>query len=160
MRLTILILGLAPFALTHPSVRTRALPLLLAHPASVHFRRRAKARAVRAADDDRLEDKHWHAEMRDVELFENERFAARAAAGGGTGGDGGIGAGAGSDGGWAKTNLRHGERVAWTRGQDGWGGVSPDGSGDVRCVVCFQCLVVFAVRSRLLAKSDGLAWIG
>ena len=33
---------------------------------------------------------------------------------------------------WSKTNLRPGERKGWTRGRDGWGGVSPSAGPGVR----------------------------
>ena len=72
-----------------------------------------RARLVRLADDDRLTDRHWRTEMRDVELWENERWGAD-----------GVG--------WGKGNLRSGERVGWTRGRDGWSGVMEDGTSDVR----------------------------
>jgi hypothetical protein len=78
---------------------------------------RWRARLTRLIDDDRLKDRHWQSELREVELFENERWAAGE----------GIG--------WNKANLKPGERVAWTRGRDGWSGVTADGSGDVRSVV-------------------------
>lgn len=92
-------------------------------------------------DDDRLEDKHWRSELREVELFENERWAPGSTA------PVGIGATAvGEDGTitsfaeptvalggtWAKGNLRPGERLAWTRGRDGWSGVPEEGGGPVR----------------------------
>ena len=83
----------------------------------------ARHRAARWVDNDRLEDKHWRSELREVELWENERF-------GGAGGDDG----ALPDAGWNKANLRAVERKAWTRGRDGWSGVADDGSGDVRSV--------------------------
>ena len=51
-----------------------------------------------------------------MELFENERWAPGE----------GIG--------WGKAGLKAGERVAWTRGRDGWSTVAADGSGDVRSV--------------------------
>jgi hypothetical protein len=110
LRPTFLILGLTPFALTHPAT-ARLLPPLVAP-----FQKRAKVRLVRFVDDHRLEDRHWQSAMRDVELWENERFSQ------GTG--------------WSKAGLRSGERKGWTRGRDGWSGdVHADGSGDVRCVI-------------------------
>lgn len=81
-------------------------------------------------DDDKLSDKCWNAEMREVELWENERWDITATKGEETDdfaeSDGKAGTG------WSKTNLRPGERCAWTRGRDGWSGVREDGSGDVR----------------------------
>ena len=104
--------GLAPFALSHPLVQHTFAQLLSSLPLS-----RWRARLTRLVDDDRLKDRHWHGELREVELFENERWAPGE----------GIG--------WNKANLKSGERVAWTRGRDGWSGVTADGSGDVRSVV-------------------------
>jgi hypothetical protein len=65
-------------------------------------------------DDDRLKDRHCQSELREVELFENERWAP------------------GEGVGWNKANLKTGERVAWTRGRDGWSAVTADGGSDVR----------------------------
>ncbi|PCH39887.1 hypothetical protein WOLCODRAFT_136540 [Wolfiporia cocos MD-104 SS10] len=115
LRTTFLILGLAPLILTHPIVRLTLLPALLssAQPLLTALR----ARLMRALDDDQLEDCHWRAELRDVELFENERWRRDEQGS--------------AEGGWAKANLRTGERKPWTRGRDGWSGVSDDGGGDV-----------------------------
>ncbi|KIJ17533.1 hypothetical protein PAXINDRAFT_179567, partial [Paxillus involutus ATCC 200175] len=95
----------------------------------------------RLADDDRLEDGVWGACMREVELWENERWVGADGAGRrsslafgdvdaqgrdecteGGGGEGDRGAGTGT-GAWSKANLRVGERAGWTRGRDGWSGV-------------------------------------
>ena len=54
-----------------------------------------------------------------MELWENERW-------GGDAKGGNV---------WGKTYLRSGERSAWTRGRDGWGGIKEDGTGDVRYVI-------------------------
>jgi len=62
---------------------------------------------VRLVDDDALKDRHWQSELREIELFENERWV-------------GIGC-----------NLKTGERLAWTRGRDGWSDVTADGAGDI-----------------------------
>ena len=104
-----LIVGLAPFALTHP-LTVHALPHLLR--ASAPVLRRLRARIDALVDDDRLNDTHWTSPLRSVELFENERL----------GGDPPT---------WAKANLKQSERVAWTRGRDGWSALA---GGDVRCV--------------------------
>jgi len=92
----------------------------------------------RVMDDDRLNDSCWNSEMREVELWENERF----------GGSDPVPHSAYPTGqsasvqdsvsvstppsqptvpqkGWSKQNLKSGERCAWTRGRDGW---SPVGS--------------------------------
>lgn len=112
-----------------------------------------KMKLQRWIDDDRLEDKHWGAEMREVELWENERWTPvhgpslsssfqvsvqddldNAGADSGSGIDGGAGEGSGfaivGAGTWSKTHLRPAERVPWTRGRDGWSGVG----GEVRFV--------------------------
>lgn len=108
-----LVLGLTPFVLTHPYVRTHALPILL--PRLLRDRS-LRTTLIRTVDDNNLEDRHWNSELREVELWENERW-------------GGV---EGKGGGWGKVHLRDGERSAWTRGRDGWSGVKEDGSGDVR----------------------------
>ncbi|KAI0270037.1 integral peroxisomal membrane peroxin-domain-containing protein [Gloeopeniophorella convolvens] len=114
LRPLFLIAGLAPFALTHPFTQ-RTLPVFL----SALPLRRLRARLTRLADDDKLKDRHWRTELRDVELFENERWVP----GDGTG--------------WNKGHLRTGERVAWTRGRDGWSGVTTDGASDVSSNLTF-----------------------
>ncbi|KAH9948855.1 integral peroxisomal membrane peroxin-domain-containing protein [Amylocystis lapponica] len=124
LRLTFLTLGLTPLLLTHPFTRFTLLPALCG---STTFLLSAfRTRLLRAVDDDRLEDKHWRAEMREVELYENERWS------------GGADDGSGADAGWNKMHLRTGERRAWTRGRDGWSGVSEDGSGDVSSNLTFS----------------------
>ncbi|OCH84108.1 hypothetical protein OBBRIDRAFT_764704 [Obba rivulosa] len=123
MRMTFLTLGLSPLVFTHPFTRLTLLPALLS--ANRLLLRRARVRMYRTIDDDRLEDRHWHAEMREVALFENERWAAGEE-------------GAGADAGWGKAHLRPGERKAWTRGRDGWSGVADDGSGDVSSNLTFS----------------------
>jgi hypothetical protein len=122
MRTTFLILGLAPFAITHPFTQHTIFPL-----AAQLLRPHCKAVRVRLArlvDNDALEDKHWRSELKEVYLWENERWAAASS------GDDSVHAEAA----WSKSHLRPGERRAWTRGRDGWSGVGEDGSGDVRSV--------------------------
>lgn len=139
LRPTFLFLGLFPLVITHPFTLHTLLPALKsgAQPAFKSL----CAWGVRYVDDDRLDDRHWTAELREVELFENERWAAPTGRTGGvmslTSPDPGDDAGALSDVGWAKANLRLGERKAWTRGRDGWSGVGEDGGGDVRSGVDF-----------------------
>ncbi|GJE88805.1 hypothetical protein PsYK624_048920 [Phanerochaete sordida] len=126
LRAAFIILGLAPFVLTHPFTMYTLYPLLREWAArrlvTLHVR------VMKLVDNDRLEDKHWRSELRDVELWENERWAGVSGAD-----DGGSG-----DAGWNKSNLRPGERKAWTRGRDGWSGVSDDGSGDVSSNLTFS----------------------
>jgi hypothetical protein len=117
-----------------------------------------RALVARIMDDDRLEDRHWNTEMREVELWENERWSPTGSpssspsslpssntntnsdcstATHGAGDTGAEGASMGSGGGgWGKGYLRGlaAERGAWTRGRDGWSGVGEDGSGEVRSV--------------------------
>jgi len=107
--------GLAPFALSHPLTQRALTQLLPTLPLC-----RWRARLTRLIDDDKLKDRHWQSELREVELFENERWLP------------GEGAG------WGKASLKTGERVAWTRGRDGWSDVTVDGTGDVRSVVAFS----------------------
>ncbi|KAF9458809.1 hypothetical protein BDZ94DRAFT_1312920 [Collybia nuda] len=104
----------------------------------------------RILDDDRLSDKCWRAEMREVELWENERRGSPASnhtedhdqhehtpssptRSTPVPRQGPTQSGAPVTEGWSKTNLRPGERTPWTRGRDGWGGVG-SGKGAVRSV--------------------------
>ena len=89
------------------------------HVSSTLPLRYCRARLVRLIDDDGLKDRHWQSELREVELFENERWVPSEGSG------------------WSKTNLKTGERVAWTRRRDGWSGVTADGGGDIRFVITF-----------------------
>jgi hypothetical protein len=81
----------------------------------------------RLMDDDRLTDKCWNSEMREVELWENERFADANATTSSTSSNGNTNSNPQSlslsRGQWNKANLRPTERSAWTRGRDGWSGV-------------------------------------
>ena len=126
LRLTCLILGLFPFALTHPFTHVVLLPaaIELLRPRLKVLR----SRLFRLVDNDRLEDKHWSSEMREVELWENERWTGGSSSSS-------IDSDSAQTGlGWSKVNLKPIERKPWTRGRDGWSGVSDDGSGDVRSV--------------------------
>ncbi|THH07780.1 hypothetical protein EW145_g3154 [Phellinidium pouzarii] len=109
LRPVFLVLGLGLFALTHPYTRAY-LPTLL----SPHMKR-MRMRVARALDDDRLKDRHWKGELREVELWENER----------------LGPSAGSMQVFDKVHLKPGERKGWTRGRDGWSFTGADGSADV-----------------------------
>ncbi|KAF5317834.1 hypothetical protein D9619_012638 [Psilocybe cf. subviscida] len=80
----------------------------------------------RVLDDDRLTDECWNAEMREVQLWENERYGGLIP---GTSASMPTTATVGPpQRGWSKQNLRPGERAGWTRGRDGWNGVG--GGGD------------------------------
>lgn len=75
-------------------------------------------RITRLVDNDRLEDHHLKSVLREVELWENERYGP--ISGGGSG--------------FGKAQLKTGERKGWTRGRDGWSQLDAEGNGDVRCV--------------------------
>ncbi|KAI0647835.1 integral peroxisomal membrane peroxin-domain-containing protein [Trametes meyenii] len=122
MRTTCLVGGLLPFFLTHPFMQYSLLPTLqsAARPALNALR----SRALRLVDDDNLADTHWRTELREVELWENERWVPGTAGGASE-------EAPHAEGSWGKANLKPGERRAWTRGRDGWSGVSDDGSGEV-----------------------------
>ncbi|KAI0697915.1 integral peroxisomal membrane peroxin-domain-containing protein [Cytidiella melzeri] len=126
LRITFLIGGIIPFFLTHPFTRRTLLPL------SVQFIRphlkTARVRLARFIDNDCLQDKHWRSELKEVYLWENERWA------GVSGADDSVL----TESAWSKNNLRPGERRAWTRGRDGWSGISGDGSGDVSSNLTFS----------------------
>jgi len=164
------VLGVLPFAFTHPFTQGSIIPLLKGGAISIKggntstvltgltYAKYAslKMKLRRWIDDDRLEDKHWGAEMREVELWENERWApgplssssslqagvqddldsagAGLGLGLGSGLDGGSGSGsvlaAAGTGTWSKAHLRPADRAPWTRGRDGWSGVG----GEVRWV--------------------------
>jgi hypothetical protein len=115
LRPLFLVGGLVPFAANHPFIQRT-----FSHVFSTLPLRYYRARLVRLIDNDALKDRHWQSELREVELFENERWVP----GEGTG--------------WSKTNLKTGERVAWTRGRDGWSAaVTPDGGGDISSNLTF-----------------------
>ncbi|TFK78231.1 hypothetical protein K466DRAFT_668498 [Polyporus arcularius HHB13444] len=128
MRTTCLVLGLLPFFITHPFTQHTLLPGLQSTfgVLSTHFR----AQAHQFVDDDKLEDRHWRTELREVELYENERWAP--------GSNGAADEGAKTEGTWSKTNLKLGERKPWTRGRDGWSGISDDGSHEVSSNLTFS----------------------
>ena len=109
MRLVALCVAWTPFLLLHPFSQTH-LPLLL----GPHLKK-ARLRVARLVDDDRLEDRHWRSELRDVELWENERYGEK-------------------EKGFSKSSLKSGERKPWTRGRDGWTEEGADRNGGVRSV--------------------------
>ncbi|KAJ6488095.1 integral peroxisomal membrane peroxin-domain-containing protein [Mycena vulgaris] len=132
VRSACLFLGIAPLLFTHPTIRV-LLPSLFAlavshadaSPLLTKLRCKLfnggsgtcppswKSLGVRLIDDANLTDECWVAEMREVELFENERFGA---------------ADDSTQQEWSKANLRDGERTGWTRGRDGWSGVGRQGA--------------------------------
>ncbi|KAI0712486.1 integral peroxisomal membrane peroxin-domain-containing protein [Earliella scabrosa] len=121
MRATCLVGGLLPFAFTHPFTQHTLLPTLQSGlgPLATYVH----ACVFRLIDNDNLEDRHWRTELREVELYENERWAP-----GPSGSSDDV---TKAEGTWSKNHLKAGERKAWTRGRDGWSGVSDDGSGEV-----------------------------
>jgi len=152
LRLTVLTLGLLPCFFTHPFTQSTLLSAVNTVAISP-FWKVAFSWFYRVLDDDKLEDKHWRAELRQVEVFENERWnpyskeasGSTASTIGGLSGSGFIapsslgtydktstGVGKHGQSGWGKSNLKSGERKAWTRGRDGWSGVAE--GGDIRSV--------------------------
>ncbi|KAF9646284.1 hypothetical protein BDM02DRAFT_3100075 [Thelephora ganbajun] len=133
-RLAALFLGLFPFFFTHPFAQSTLLPAVNTTVISPSWKA-GFSWFYRILDDDKLEDKHWRAELRQVEVFENERWnphsreasGSTASAISGLSGSGLIG--------WGKYNLKSGERKAWTRGRDGWSGVAE--GGDVSSCLTF-----------------------
>ncbi|KAJ3511622.1 hypothetical protein NLJ89_g3990 [Agrocybe chaxingu] len=124
----------------------------------------------RLMDDDRLTDVCWTSELREVELWENERY------GGGLPGvvdvlAMGTVTGSGPAAlsltspppvqkGWSKQNLRPGERTAWTRGRDGWSGVEGSG-GEVSSNLTFSLAPGWAfVETEDWRKDTQCAWSG
>ena len=90
----------------------------------------------RFLDDDKLTDECWNSEMREVELWENERYGGSMQS---LYSESYPSASASMQKGWGKHNLRVGERGAWTRSRDGsnvatGGGIGHEGSGEVRFV--------------------------
>ncbi|TFY60529.1 hypothetical protein EVJ58_g5095 [Rhodofomes roseus] len=69
-RPTFLFLGLFPLLCTHPFT-LHTIPNILSGAQPIF--NAVRTRLARLIDDDRLEDQHWRATLRDVELFENER---------------------------------------------------------------------------------------
>ncbi|KAL0961264.1 hypothetical protein HGRIS_006227 [Hohenbuehelia grisea] len=93
-------------------------------------RRRLVALLTRFADNDCLSDAAWSAEIREVELFENERWAAMHESGGDStrgADDGRVDATIVATGTWSKAHLKSSERSAWTRGRDGWSAIGEKG---------------------------------
>lgn len=108
LRPTLLVAGLAPLLITHP-VSLRILPALL-----YSFSRRLRWRAERLIDNDNLEQRHWHSDKHEVELWENERWSPNS--------------------GWSKSILKVVERKAWTTGPGPWCNIASYSDGDVKSV--------------------------
>ncbi|KJA20142.1 hypothetical protein HYPSUDRAFT_204027 [Hypholoma sublateritium FD-334 SS-4] len=118
----------------------------------------------RAMDDDRLTDACWNAEMREVYLWENERFGGPLPADLSTMATmtGPSSSPAAPQRGWSKQNLRAGERTGWTRGQDGGagaGGSAVDGVGQVSSNLTFSLAPGWAfVETEDWRKDVQCAW--
>ena len=173
------VLGVLPFAWTHPFTQSRVIPLLKSGAINRAMTKGSNAgstlagltcakyallkmRLRRWIDDDRLEDRHWNAEMREVELWENERWTPgygplsssqvvqddfdKDGVGSVSGMDSVVGTGsafsATNTGTWSKSHLRPADRAPWTRGRDGWSGVG----GEVRCVCSWFRLIARLLR--------------
>jgi hypothetical protein len=115
VRVIFLFVGLGPMILSHPFIYP-IIPLVLKRYEKTlitqwrHFR-----------DDDRLSEYHWQNGLREVELWENERWDKEKRV-------------------WGNKDT---ERKRWTRGADGWSPLS--GEGHVRSVcVCSTawCLMI------------------
>ncbi|KAJ3798752.1 integral peroxisomal membrane peroxin-domain-containing protein [Lentinula aff. detonsa] len=101
------------------------------------LRKRVKTRLQRFLDDNNLSDEVWNSEMREVELWENERLDPAITPLSPTF----FGASVPSNGGWSKSHLKSNDRAAWTRGRDGWSGVAVsggDGDGTVSSNLTFS----------------------
>ncbi|XP_006460480.1 hypothetical protein AGABI2DRAFT_184925 [Agaricus bisporus var. bisporus H97] len=141
--------GLAPFVVTHPSVQstatsflsdiqTQLIPGLISrydrllsylinpHIAKWMFYSPWQSTIERLIDNDRLPDEIWSAEKKEVELFENERYDSGNSNSSTSPTTLNYGMEFSNEQGWSKTNLRPGERCAWTRGRDGWTGIGPN----------------------------------
>ncbi|KAJ3876685.1 integral peroxisomal membrane peroxin-domain-containing protein [Lentinula edodes] len=77
----------------------------------------------RILDDNNLSNDAWISEMREVELWENERLDPGITAISATF----FGTAPPSNGGWSKIHLKSNDRAPWTRGRDGWSGVAGSG---------------------------------
>ncbi|KAJ3828178.1 integral peroxisomal membrane peroxin-domain-containing protein [Lentinula raphanica] len=98
------------------------------------FRKRIKMRLQRFLDDNNLSDKVWNSEIREVELWENERLDPSMMP---LSPSTSTIRGPSLNKGWSKSHLKTNDRAPWTRGRDGWSGVAgsgADGDGTVRSV--------------------------
>ncbi|KAK0202240.1 integral peroxisomal membrane peroxin-domain-containing protein [Desarmillaria ectypa] len=115
IRAICLSLGIVPLALTNPHVQSSLLVLRhidrnlrwLRYKLGLDPKLPLTTFVQRLIDDNNLVDSCWTAEMREVELFENERHLN-------TQGE--------TEKSWSKENLKSDERSAWTRAPDGLGG--------------------------------------
>lgn len=139
LRPILLIAGEGAFIATHPWVkpavtgllnkldeekRTGKTPLGRELNKMERMNREQQAKLSQWYDEDGLDDQVWQKGWRDVEMYQNERFAIETAA---------------SASGWSAHNLQFGERRAFTKGPDGWTAKELDVAGyslDIR-YICF-----------------------
>ncbi|KAG8805646.1 hypothetical protein FRC17_005407 [Serendipita sp. 399] len=124
LRPIFLVIGLAPFILTHPTTQ-RVIPTILDASRKIYY-----TTVQRIIDNDRLDDVVWSAPLKDVELWENERWSTATAGQSTSSGDPG----------WNKSNLKRGERKGWSRRRDGWSEANELGGvldGDIRSNLTF-----------------------
>ncbi|KAK0457485.1 integral peroxisomal membrane peroxin-domain-containing protein [Desarmillaria tabescens] len=115
IRAICLSLGIVPLALTNPHVQSSLLLLFridrnlrwLRSKLGLDPKLPLTTFVQRLIDDNNLADSCWTAEMREVEIFENERH---------------LDAQGETEKSWSKENLKSDERSAWTRGPDGLSG--------------------------------------
>lgn len=115
IRTICLFLGIVPLVLTNPHIQSSLLVLRhvdrnlrwLRSKLGLDPKLPLTTFVQRLIDDNNLADSCWTPEMREVELFENERH---------------LDAQGETEKSWSKENLKSDERSAWTRGPDGLGG--------------------------------------
>lgn len=128
LRPTFFIIGVTPLIMTHPMTQ-RILPALLSAGRNAYL-----TTFQRIIDNDRLEDDVWASPMKEVELWENERWSLAANTSTGS---------KDKYSNWSKAHLKNGERKGWTRRRDGWSGDHDLGGNtetDIRSVVLFLFL--------------------
>lgn len=116
IRIIFLLTGLAPLVLSHPHVQPLAIYIYKANEKHLVTLWR------KFRDDSCLSEHHWQHGLREVELWENERWDKERRL-------------------WGKAP----ERKRWTRGADGWSPVT--GEGSVRSVG--QTLLLKELRGRM-----------
>lgn len=119
-----------------PSWLRSILPSKLKSCLTLPRHREVDARSLvqRLIDNANLSDEHWQTHLREVELWENERYVSPP-------GEDQNKVNNKASAGWSKTNLRPGERGPWTRGRDGFG------EGEVRWVAMHSLLLPPSLQS-------------
>ncbi|KAF8527573.1 integral peroxisomal membrane peroxin-domain-containing protein [Hysterangium stoloniferum] len=138
LRPILLFLGLAPFLITHP-ISSRILQALVSPYVPTWH-----SNAQRYIDNDNLLEKHWDAEKRDVELWENERWESSV--------------------GWSKSALRPSEKAWTSNGQ--WGEVVKIDNGSISFALPAQYRFIETENWRLgrgeaveASGRDNSAWV-